>query len=279
MPAPISLQHTAPPVALTIAGSDNSSGAGLQADLKTFTAHGVHGLTAVTCVVAEIPGRVTGIQPVPPDLVAEQIRLSLTVYPVAAIKTGMLFSLEIIEAVLATLPAPGSIPLVVDPVMVASSGDRLLREEAIAAYRTHLLPRATLVTPNLDEAAVLLGSSIHSVEEMADAGRALVQTFGTAFLMKGGHLPGGSAIDLLVTAAGITEHAAPHIPGIETHGTGCTFSAAIAAGLACGQSLTEAVASAKQFITQAIARSLCWQPPGQDRVMALNHFAPSLQPS
>lgn len=262
-----------PPVALSIAGSDNSAGAGAQADLKTFTALGVYGLTAITCVVAEVPGKVSAIAPIPPEIVAEQIRLSLSAYPVAAMKTGMLHSSAIIEAVCSVFEKKHPRPLlVVDPVMVATSGASLLESEAIAVYRNRLFPLATLVTPNLDEAAVLWGKPITSLDEMREAGRELSKQFGCAFLLKGGHLP-GEAVDLLIASDGsISEFTAPRVLGVSTHGTGCTLSAAITAGLANGKPLTEAIACAKSFVTRAIAQHYCWTgTTGQTH--ALNHQA------
>lgn len=254
-----------PPVALSIAGSDNSAGAGAQADLKTFTALGVYGLTALTCVVAEVPGRVSAIAPVPPEVVAEQIRLSLAAFPVAAVKTGMLHSRAIIEAVCATLESARPV-LVVDPIMVATSGSPLLEPDGVAAYRERLFPLAALVTPNLAEAAALWGRPVASLAEMREAGRELCGLYGCAFLIKGGHLQ-GEAVDLLVTPQGEEEtFAAPRVPGIATHGTGCTLSAAITAGLAAGKPLAEAVACAKGFVTRAIAGSYRW-----GGTQALNH--------
>ncbi len=256
-----------PPVALTIAGSDNSAGAGAQADLKTFTAHGVYGLTAITCVVAEVPGRVSAIQPVDLEVVRQQIELSLTEYPVAAIKTGMLHSRAVIELA-AELLAGSKAPLVVDPVMVASSGDPLLEPAAVAAYQERLFPLATLVTPNLDEARTLLGRPIRDVAEMKTAGIELARRYGAAFLMKGGHLGGEEAIDLLCFAEGRAEEfRAPFTRGVSTHGTGCTYSAAIAAGLASGLELAAAAAQAKRFVTAAVAGFFRW-----GRIDALNHF-------
>ena len=264
--------HTPPPVALSIAGSDNSAGAGAQADLKTFTALGVYGLTAITCVVAEVPGRVSAIAPVPPEIVAEQVRLSLEAYPVAAVKTGMLLARAVIEAVCDALESARPV-LVVDPVMIATSGARLLEEEGIDALRTRLFPLATLVTPNLDEAAVLWGRPISNLAEMREAARALCGRFGCAFLLKGGHLK-GAAVDLLVTSEGTeAEFAAPRVPGVSTHGTGCTLSAAITAGLASGKPLAEAVGCAKGFVTRAIAQHHRWSGPRGGETHALNHSA------
>ena len=263
--------QTPPPVALSIAGSDNSAGAGAQADLKTFTALGVYGLTALTCVVAEVPGKVSAIAPVPPEIVAEQVRLSLEAYPVGALKTGMLHSRAVVEAVCAVLE--GVRPaLVVDPVMIATSGAPLLEPEGIAACRTRLFPLATLVTPNLDETAVLLGRAIASVAEMQEAGRELCARFGCAFLLKGGHLKGEAGDVLYTSDGGATEFRAARVPGIATHGTGCTLSAAITAGLAKGMPLAEAVACAKAFVTRAIAAHYRWTGP-QGEIHALNHQA------
>ena len=260
-----------PPVALTIAGSDNSAGAGAQADLKTFTALGVYGLTALTCVVAEVPGKVSAIAPVPPEIVVEQVRLSLGAYPVGAVKTGMLHSRGVIEAVCDVLESVRPV-LVVDPVMIATSGAALLEPEGIDAYCNRLFPLASLVTPNLDEAALLWGRRVSSLPEMREAGRELCGRFHCAFLIKGGHLQ-GEAVDLLVTAEGTeTEFAAPRVPGVVTHGTGCTLSAAITAGLAGGMPLADAIACAKQFVTRAIAQHYRWTGANGE-THALNHQA------
>lgn len=255
------------PVALSIAGSDNSAGAGIQADLKTFSRLGCYGLTAVTCVVAEVPGKVAAIQAVKPEIVASQIALCFEAFPVGAVKTGMLFSTAIIEAVADSL-AQTKTPLVVDPVMVASSGDSLLKKSAVAAYRKQLFPRATLVTPNLDELKILAGREVGSLAKMKDAGRFLVDQYGCAFLLKGGHLRGRTAVDFLVTTDGFEEYSAPFVRGVDTHGTGCTYSAAVAAGLAADKTLSESVAAAKIYISRAIGGYLRW-----GRTCALDHFA------
>lgn len=262
-----------PPVILTIAGSDNSAGAGAQADLKTFTALGGYGLTAITCVVAEVPGKVSAIHPIPPRVVAEQIRLCLDAFPVAAVKTGLLYSTEIVETVCDLLDTV-TMPLVVDPVMVATSGDSLLRPEAIDLYRRRLFRRATLVTPNLDEAAVLAGRPVKSLDDMREAGAGLVSLYGSAWLFKGGHLGGEEAVDLLFHPDGkVSEFRSPRVRGVSTHGTGCATSAAIAAGLAHGLGLEVAVAQAKQFVTDAIRNHYRW-----GSVHALNHgiFKPQI---
>ncbi len=264
------------PVVLTIAGSDNSAGAGVQADLKTMSALGVYGLTAVTCVVAEVPGRVSRIAPVDAEVVSEQIRLSLEAFPVAAIKTGMLHSGAVIEAVVDALEQSGfEGALVVDPVMVATSGARLLEASALGSYRERLFPRAALVTPNLDEVGVLWGRPVTSREAMREAGRELAARYGAAFLVKGGHLCGEVAADLLVTSSGAERwYESPFVRGVSTHGTGCTYSAAVASGLGKGLGLEEAVGEAKRFVSRAVAGFLRW--PGKGKAGgtdALHHFA------
>lgn len=272
----VDAMRSLPPV-LSIAGSDNSAGAGIQADLKTMSALDVYGLTAVTCVVAEVPGKVSAICGVPPDLVAEQIRLLFGAFPIAALKTGMLYSTEILSAVIATLGevAAGRTlpPLVVDPVMVATSGDRLLEAAAVALCCDGLFPLASLITPNLDEAAVLLGEPIVGRDALREAGHVLVKKFGTAFLMKGGHLKEAVAGDLLIQPGGV-EHRfeAPFVYGISTHGTGCTYSAAVAAELGKGAGLVEAVGVAKRFVSRAVSGYLRWERSGK-QTDALHHFA------
>jgi hydroxymethylpyrimidine/phosphomethylpyrimidine kinase len=217
-------------------------------------------------VVAEVPGAVEMIQPVKPAVVAAQVRLSLRAFPVKAAKTGMLFSRGIIEAVAEALAAVPKLPVVVDPVMVASSGDPLLEPAAIAAYRRLLFPRATLVTPNLDELRILSGEPCRDLAGMEAAGRRLVDRHGCAFLLKGGHLGGRVATDILVTPSGSERLAAPFRRGIDTHGTGCTYSAAIATGLARGLGLAGAVREAKAYITAAIGGTLRW-----GKTQALDH--------
>ncbi len=260
-----------PPVALTIAGSDCSAGAGLQADLKTFSALGVFGLTAVTCVVAEVPGKVLRIDRVDPQNVSEQIELCLTNYPVGAIKTGLLHSPEVVEIVACLLEKFDYIPLVVDPVMIATSGDALLQPAAVETYRARLFPRASLVTPNMAETAALIGRPIVSLEEMRTAGGQLAREFGTRFLIKGGHLRVGDATDLLCGETTVAEFSAPFVAGVTTHGTGCTYSAAIAARLALGDELEEAITRAKDFVSRAIGRHFAW-PGLSGEIHALNHL-------
>jgi hydroxymethylpyrimidine/phosphomethylpyrimidine kinase len=258
------------PVALTIAGSDPSAGAGLQADLKSFAANGVYGLSAVTCTTSQVPGQVTGVVAVPPEHLREQVRLLLSSYPIAAIKTGMLYSVPLMQAVVSALDeAKSAAPLIVDPVMVATSGDSLLVPEAVDYYRTTLLPRASLFTPNLDEAAVLLGGATITRVDLEPAAIELAVRYRAPVLLKGGHLRDGEATDILCAPDGRTlSYSAPFVEGFSTHGTGCTYSAAIAAQLARGVGLADAVTNAKTYITAAIAGSHRW-PTGMD---ALNHF-------
>lgn len=262
------------PVALTIAGSDCSAGAGVQADLKTFGALGVYGVTALTCVVAETPGKVQRIDAVAPDLVAEQILLLLDEFPVGAIKTGMLYSAEIVSRVAAALrghQVGQKVPLVVDPVMVSTSGDLLLQKEAVECYELELFPLAAVVTPNLDEAATLLGDTIEDVAAIREAGKQLLDRYGVPILLKGGHLSGSVAIDLLFSPNGIHEFSAPFTRGVHTHGTGCTYSAGIAAGLAANLTLVDAIERAKRFVTVAIAKHFSWNRGAGRSLHALNH--------
>jgi hydroxymethylpyrimidine/phosphomethylpyrimidine kinase len=262
------------PVALTIAGSDSSAGAGIQADLKTFGALSVYGLTAVTSIVAETPGLVSEIEAVSAEMVRAQMDVLFKSFPIAAIKTGLLFSGEIVSAVAETLRAHATratVPLVVDPVMVATSGDLLLREDAVEAYERELFPLAALITPNLDEAARLLGEPIEDLQAMHSAGAKLTNKYRIPVLLKGGHLAGQDAIDLLFVEGNVVEFSAPFSRGIATHGTGCTYSAAITAGLACGFSLEESVRRAKKFVTATIAQYLSWEMSSGASLHALNH--------
>lgn len=243
------------PVVLSIAGSDNSGGAGIQADLKTFTTLGVYGTTAITCVVAEHPGRVKSITPIPARAVREQIDLVFEAFPIAAVKTGMLYSAEIIEAVVSGLKAHKKKKpffLVVDPVMVATSGALLFKAEALEVLQKRLLPLADLVTPNLDEAEVLLGHPLKNLAEAQEAAVFSQQIWRVPFLIKGGHLNLSQATDFLFDGKTMHSYRAPTVRKIKTHGNGCTYSAAIAAELAKGKTLHAAVSSAKKFITRAI---------------------------
>jgi hydroxymethylpyrimidine/phosphomethylpyrimidine kinase len=244
------------PVALTIAGSDSGGGAGIQADLKTFTTLGCHGTTAITCITAQNPKAVIGIQPVRASIVRKQLEAVFAELPPRAVKTGMLFSTEIINVVADFFAKGKRPPLVVDPVMVATSGAVLLRPSAIRALKERLLPLATLVTPNLDETQLLLGKKLRTLEDLLDAAEELHAKFGCAALVKGGHLQlGAEAVDVLFDGKRFTILKARRVQGVSTHGTGCTYSAAIAAHLAHGKKLPQAVAAAKRFITRAIATS------------------------
>jgi hydroxymethylpyrimidine/phosphomethylpyrimidine kinase len=260
------------PVALTIAGSDSSAGAGAQADLKTFSALGVYGMNAITCVVAETPGKVSRIQELGADIVRAQLEVLLDGFSIAAIKTGMLYSADIISVVAKTLTdRAGQVPLVIDPVMVATSGDTLLQPDAIASYERELFSRAVLITPNLDEAAKLLGETIDGIAAMRAAGHALVARYHVPILLKGGHLVSDHAIDLLFLGDKVIEFSAPFVRGVSTHGTGCTYSAAITAGLALGWSLEESVRRGKEFVTEAIAQHFSWKSNSGGTIHALNH--------
>ena len=271
-----SLKSEAFPIALTIAGSDCSAGAGIQADLKTFAALGVYGLTAVTCIVAEVPRKVSRIEPATATIVREQIEVLLKNFRVGAIKTGLLCSANIVSAVAQAIQetkkeTARSIPLVVDPVMIATSGDNLLEPEAIESYKNKLFPLATLITPNLDEAISLLGTTIEDQKQMENAAKALAKKYGTSILLKGGHLPGDNAIDLLFHHGELTEFSAPFVRDVETHGTGCTYSAAITAGLASGLSLEQAIKRAKKFVTESIRRHFRWTSNSGNILDALRH--------
>jgi hydroxymethylpyrimidine/phosphomethylpyrimidine kinase len=260
------------PIVLTIAGSDSSAGAGIQADLKTFSALGVYGLSVVTCVVAEIPGKVSRIEPISGEMVREQIDVLAKSFPLDAIKTGLLCSAAIISAVAESMVDLGrKIPLVVDPVITATGGDPLLEPNAIETYQRELFPIASLITPNLDEAAQLLGDKIQDRESMKRAGKELERKFKTAILLKGGHLPGDDAVDLLFSNGAVVEFSAPFVRDVATHGTGCTYSAAISAGFAAGMSLPDSIARAKKFVTASIANHLRWKSNMGGNIDALNH--------
>jgi hydroxymethylpyrimidine/phosphomethylpyrimidine kinase len=241
-------------IALTIAGSDSGGGAGIQADLKTFSALGVYGASVITALTAQNTQGVTAIYDVPPDFITAQIDTVFTDFEVAAVKIGMLSRTDVIAAVAAGLARHRAKNIVLDPVMVATSGDRLLAPDAIAALRDVLVPCAELITPNLPEAAALLDAAVAVTEDdMLSQARQLMSVGARAVLIKGGHGSGHEAADYLVDAAGVSRFAAKRIDTRNTHGTGCTLSSAIAAGLANGMTLRDAVAAAKQYVTAAIA--------------------------
>jgi hydroxymethylpyrimidine/phosphomethylpyrimidine kinase len=244
------------PIALTIAGSDSGGGAGIQADLKTFSALGVFGCSVVSSLTAQNTLGVQGVFPVPPEFVQQQIQSVLSDISVGAIKTGMLATADIIAAVAESLTAYAQLPFVLDPVMVATSGDRLLAENAIQILIKKLMPLATLITPNLHEAAVLLNVPVaNNLEQMQLQGEQLLRLGARAVLMKGGHTDGESATDLLITVDGVEAFSAPRLLTRNTHGTGCTLASAIAAGLAKNLSLSDAVRQAKDYLQNALAHA------------------------
>jgi len=244
------------PIALTVAGSDSGGGAGIQADLHTFAAFGVHGTSAITCLTAQNPRGVQGIQASSPKLLRQQIDAVFAELKPAAVKTGMLFATPLIRVVIERFRVRGMPALVVDPVMVATSGAPLLKPSAIAVIKRELLPLATLVTPNLDEAEILVGRKLRAVGDLRSAAREIYESFGCAALVKGGHLRGLSgAVDVFNDGRSEWMLTAPYVKGVSTHGTGFTYSAAITANLAFGRSLIDSVSAAKTFITDAIANS------------------------
>jgi len=244
------------PRALSIAGSDSGGGAGIQADLKTFSALGVYGMTAVTAVTVQNTQGVSGVHALPPAIVAQQIRAVASDIGVDAAKTGMLANAAIVEAVAQALVDEGVTNLVVDPVFVSKHGNPLLVEDAVEALATTILPLATIVTPNLHEAGGLAGIDVTTREGMRKAADAILDRGASAVLVKGGHLDEPEAADLFLDAAGERWLSAPRIEARNTHGTGCTLSSAIAAHLAKGKSLAEAVEAAKAFVTEAIRHAL-----------------------
>ena len=240
-----------PAKALTIAGSDSGAGAGIQADLKTFSALGVYGSTVITAITAQNTLGVTAVHEIPTEIIAAQLDAVMSDIGAQAAKTGMLSSAEIIQTVAEGVRRHGLEKLVVDPVMVAKSGDRLLREDAVEALRQILLPLALVVTPNAPEAEVLAGREIASEADMVEAARAIHALGPRYVVVKGGHLS-GDAVDILFDGRSVERFALPRVPTRHTHGTGCTFSAAIAAYLARGEDVPAAVWQAKQYLYQAL---------------------------
>lgn len=258
------------PVALTIAGSDSGGGAGIQADLKTFHAHGVFGTSALTAITAQNTHGVRSVQKIGPQIILDQIAAVAEDLRPNALKSGMLADAEIIEAVAAGIREFSLGPYVLDPVMVATSGDRLLEEDAIGALGTRLVPLATLVTPNLAEAAILTGLDVEDLPGMRKAAQCLVARGARAALVKGGHLPGLEVIDLFFDGEGWREWRRSKLETRNTHGTGCTLSAAITAGLALGLPLEAAVDSGLDFTRRALETA-----PGLGGGHGpLNHWAP-----
>jgi hydroxymethylpyrimidine/phosphomethylpyrimidine kinase len=257
-------------IALTVAGSDSGGGAGIQADLKTFHQFGVFGESVLCAVTAQNTVGVRGWEPVSPALVTAQLDAVAADLPPQAVKSGMLATAEIVDLVADGIARWRLPNYVLDPVMVASSGDRLLAAEAEQLVATRLVPLATLVTPNLAEAQILAQQEVRTPDQMERAGRALVRLGAQVVLVKGGHLEGGEVVDVLVSARGAHRFTHPRIETTSTHGTGCTLSAAIAAGLALGRPLAEAVQDALDFVHRAIAAA-----PGLGSGHGpLNHFVP-----
>ena len=244
-----------PPV-LVIAGSDSGGGAGIQGDLKTITALGGHAATAITALTAQNTRGVSGIHEIEPAFIAQQIAVVLEDIGAAAIKTGMLHSPAVIETVCSSLArlAPDT-PLVADPVMVAQSGDSLLQADAVDALQKHLLPMASVLTPNVPEAERLLGGSIDSADDLEDAAQRLLALGPQAVLLKGGHLSGDQVRDVLVTSQKSEVFESPRVATKNNHGTGCALASAVATGLAQGRDLKSAVARARRFVWQALAAS------------------------
>jgi hydroxymethylpyrimidine/phosphomethylpyrimidine kinase len=245
------------PVALTIAGSDSGGGAGIQADLQTFAALGARGASAITCITAQNPRTISRLELCSPKMVRAQIQAVFSYSPPAAAKTGLLCSSAIIREVARFFRQTHGVPLVVDPVMIATSGRRLLPRDAVEILRRDLFPLAALVTPNRFEAEVLIGKKIRTPEELRSAARIIYQSSGCAALVKGGHLAGGdSAVDFLCGAEGEWMLSAPRIHGVALHGAGCVYSAAVTAWLARGRSLRKSVELAKTHIAAIIAATL-----------------------
>jgi hydroxymethylpyrimidine/phosphomethylpyrimidine kinase len=243
-------------IAVTIAGSDSGGGAGIQADLKTFSALGVYGASVITALTAQNTLGVTSIHDVPPAFIAAQIDAVFSDLDVGAVKIGMLSQPAAIEAVAAGLERHKERNVVLDPVMIAASGDRLLAPEAVAVLRRTLIPRASVITPNLPEAAALLGvPEAKNEAEMREQAERLLALGAKAVLIKGGHADGAESVDILLEPSSVARLAAERVATANTHGTGCTLSSAIAAGLAKGLSLGEAVREAKTYVTAAIAAS------------------------
>lgn len=255
---------------LTIAGSDCSAGAGLQADLKTFQHFGLHGLTAVTCIVSETANIVRRVDPVDASMMEDQIRLMLEAFPLTVVKTGMLGSAEHVRRVASIFRDYPAIRLVVDPVMIASTGASLLEPDAVQTYITELLPIAHIITPNLPEATSLISQAINTPSEMEHAAMTLSQHFNCAVLLKGGHLNLPECSDLLLENENIHHFTSPRLHVKASHGTGCTLAAALASGLALGKSLPEAVSMAKNYLNQSLESSYSLPSPNGGYIHCLN---------
>lgn len=263
------------PIVLSIAGSDSGGGAGIQADLKTFQAFGAFGTTVVTAITAQNTRGVSGVHPVPVEMVRAQIRALAEDLPPAAFKTGMLATAELVRTVAAAIDEHRLPNFVLDPVMVSTSGHRLLDRDAEATVLDALLPRCALVTPNLDEAAILTGCAVTDLEGMRRAAEVLVARGAGAALVKGGHLAGGEVVDVFWDGRSWREWSRPRLETRSTHGTGCTLSAAVAAGLAHGRALEPAVEAALDFVYRAMREA----PQLGAGHGPLNHLVPARQPA
>jgi len=257
--------------ALTVAGSDSGGGAGIQADLKTFSAFGVFGTSVITAVTAQNLDGVTAIQAVETDVVRKQLIAVLEGFPIKAIKTGMLYSAEIIHVIAGVLDGYRTIPLVIDPVFAATSGSPLIRKDAVAALTGKLLPRAALITPNMPEAEILLGTQLETPGQLEKAAVKLFHRFHVPVLVKGGHLRDRAvdrAVDIFFDGEAVKTFESQLVTGVNNHGSGCTLAAAIAAALARGESPGEAVNTAKSYITRALTNALQLSP----NLRVINHF-------
>lgn len=255
---------------MTIAGSDCSAGAGLQADLKTFQHFGLHGLTAVTCIVSETANIVRRIDPVDPAMMEDQIRLMLSAFPLTVAKIGMLGTAGHVLRVAEIFRGFKDIALVIDPVMIASTGTSLLQRDAVEAYKKELLPLARAITPNLPEAEELLGHRITSLPEMEAAARELASIHGCAVLLKGGHLGEPVCTDFLFDQGRLHSFSSPRLSVAASHGTGCTLSAAVASGLALGKDLADSVAVAKDYLNDCLESAYAFTSPMGEKLHALN---------
>jgi hydroxymethylpyrimidine/phosphomethylpyrimidine kinase len=252
---------------LTIAGSDPGGGAGIQADLKTFSALGVYGTSVITAVTAQNLSRVTAIQPIEPEVVRKQLLAVLEGFPINAIKTGMLFSAGIIEVIAEVLSNVRHIPIIIDPVFAATTGSKLIQDEAIDRLKEKLVPLAALVTPNIPEAEILSGERLKGLQDLEKTAGKLFKRFNVPVLIKGGHLP-GKATDIFFDREGVKRLESDLIRGVNNHGSGCTLSSAIAAAMARGESLGEAISTAKTYITRTLKDSLQLSPD----LRVMNHF-------
>lgn len=242
--------------ALSIAGSDSGGGAGIQADLKTFSALGVYGTTVITCLTAQNPDTVTSVSSIPPSFIKAQLDAIFNYFPIKAVKTGMLYSRSIIEVVADYLQRKDKVHLIVDPVMIATSGAVLLKPSAIKTMSTRLFPLATAITPNVPEAEFLLNKTIKTTQQARDSALTLSEKYGCACVVKGGHISGKTIIDIMACSGKLYECKSERIYGVDTHGTGCAFSAAMASRLATGKDVVTSFKDAHKFIRNALLSSV-----------------------